>query len=142
VSAHIGRGILLQAHAESHDPYGAFDAAGERLDKRLRRYKRRLRDHRKEDTAEAEPLPAQQYILQAAEVESADESEEDAQPVVIAEMSTNISSLTVSEAVMRMDLAEQTAMLFRNRAHGGLNMIYRRPDGNIGWIDPQGNQGS
>jgi ribosomal subunit interface protein len=141
VSAHIGRGMLLQAHAESHDPYAAFDAAAERLDKRLRRYKRRLRDHHKETPAEGEPLPAQQYILQA-EAESAEESDVGAQPVVIAEMATNISSLTVSEAVMRMDLADQTALLFRNRAHGGLNMVYRRPDGNIGWIDPQGNQGS
>ena len=64
------------------------------------------------------------------------------QPVVVAEMATNIHSLTVSEAVMRLDLADLPALLFRNAAHGGLNMIYRRGDGNIGWVDPQGNQGT
>ena len=61
-------------------------------------------------------------------------------PVVVAEMATEIPSLTVSEAVMRMDLSDQPALMFRNQAHGGLNMVYRRSDGNIGWIDPRGNR--
>jgi ribosomal subunit interface protein len=139
VSAHIGRGMLLQAHAESTEPDAAYHAAAERLDKRLRRYKRRLRDHHRDSPSDADTETAQHYILQG-EAESAEEQEEDTQPIVIAEMATDISNLTVSEAVMRMDLADQGALLFRNRAHGGLNMVYRRPDGHIGWVDPQGNQ--
>jgi ribosomal subunit interface protein len=137
VAAHVGRGIQIQAQGEADDPYPAFDTAAEHLAKRLRRHKRRLRDHHKNGTHVAS-LPAQQYIL-AGESEMA--ADGDGAPAVIAEMATEISSLTVSEAVMRLDLGDLPALLFRNGAHGGLNMIYRRPDGNIGWIDPRGNRG-
>jgi len=141
VSAHVGRGIHLEAHGEANEPYPAFDAAAERLSKRLRRYKRRLRDHNSKP-AEGAPLPAQQYILAGeGPDDSGEESSADGQPAVVAEMTTEIPTLTVSEAVMRMDLGNLPAMLFRNSAHGGLNMIYQRSDGNIGWIDPRGNRG-
>jgi ribosome hibernation promoting factor len=141
VSAHVGRGIQLEAQGEAHEPYPAFDAAAERLSKRLRRYKRRLRDHNNK-SVEGASLPAQQYILAAdSQEEITDESNEDGQPAVVAEMTTEIPTLTVSEAVMRMDLGNLPAMMFRNSAHGGLNMIYQRSDGNIGWIDPRGNRG-
>jgi len=84
-------------------------------------------------------LQAQQYVLAAA---SDDDREEELangdKPVIIAELTTMIDTMTVGEAVMRLDLAELPAMLFRNSAHGGLNMVYRRPDGNIGWVDPRG----
>lgn len=153
ITVRVGRGILLQSRGEATEPYPAFDAAAERLAKRLRRYKRRLREHhgRREDEAEA-PMPAAQYILDAASLDGPPldgagdgdhmEGEESAhQPVVVAEMQTAIEALTVSEAVMRMDLAELPALMFRNRAHGGLNMVYRRPDGHVGWIDPQGLKG-
>lgn len=146
VSVHIGRGMQLQASGEADEVYPAYDMAAERLSKRLRRYKRRLRDHHKA-MLNAEVMEAQQYILAAQpdsaetetdEVAEAETSEET--PVVIAEMAAEIPSLTVSEAVMRLDLAEAPALLFRNRAHGGLNMLYRRPDGNLGWVDPKGNK--
>jgi len=141
VSAHVGRGIQLEAQGEAHEPYPAFDAAAERLSKRLRRYKRRLRDHNNK-TAPGASLPAQQYILAAeGQEEFEDESNADGQPAIVAEMTTEIPTLTVSEAVMRMDLGDLPAMMFHNSAHGGLNMIYRRGDGNIGWIDPRGNRG-
>lgn len=141
ISAHVGRGIQLEAQGEANEPYPAFDAAADRMSKRLRRYKRRLRDHNSK-AAEAAPLPAQQYILAGeGPEESEDESNADGQPAVVAEMTTEIPTLTVSEAVMRMDLANLPAMMFRNSAHGGLNMIYQRSDGNIGWIDPRGNRG-
>lgn len=141
ISAHVGRGIQLEAQGEANEPYPAFDAAADRMSKRLRRYKRRLRDHNSK-AAEAAPLPAQQYILAGEDPEeSEDESNADGQPAVVAEMTTEIPTLTVSEAVMRMDLANLPAMMFRNSAHGGLNMIYQRSDGNIGWIDPRGNRG-
>ena len=80
-----------------------------------------------------ETTPAQQYILAA---ESADELPDEAQPAIIAELPTEIATLTVGEAVMRLDLEDAPAMMFRNRAHGTLNVVYRRTDGNIGWIDP------
>lgn len=142
ISAHIGRGIQLEASAEADEIYPAFDMAADRLAKRLRRYKRRLRDHHREAEA-AEVLAAQQYILAGAPTDEGEgkyEAAEDAgEPAVVAEMTTEIPHLTVSAAVMRMDLADLPALLFRNSAHGGLNMIYRRADGNIGWIDPHGN---
>ncbi len=139
VSAHVGRNIHLEAHGEADEPYPAFDAAAERLSKRLRRHKQRLRDHHKEDPGEHEILPAQQYILLGEADEDGEWEQQEDRPVVVAEMATEIPVLTVSEAVMRMDLSDQPAMMFRNRAHGGLNMVYRRNDGNIGWIDPRGN---
>jgi ribosomal subunit interface protein len=155
ITVRVGRGIVLQSRAEATEPYPAFDAAAERLAKRLRRYKRRLREHhgRREDEGEA-PMPAAQYILEGAPPDGAGDEDHgdhldggvdggDAahRPMVVAEMQTAIDALTVSEAVMRMDLAELPALMFRNRAHGGLNMVYRRPDGHVGWIDPQGLKG-
>lgn len=135
ISVHIGRGMLLQGHGEAGDAYAAFEAASERIQKRLRRYKRWLRDHHKNRDDREETIVASQYILAG---ENENEEEAAANPVIVAEMSTEIDTLTVGEAVMRMDLADVSAMMFRNRAHGGLNMVYRRSDGNVGWIDPQG----
>ncbi len=146
VSAHIGRNILLEAHGEAIEPYPAFDAAAERLSKRLRRHKRRLRDHHKENANETEPPSARPSGLAGPDSEEASRKEDkgnnEDQPVIVAELTAEVPHLTVSEAVQRMDLAGQPAMMFRNSAHGGLNMIYRRPDGNIGWLDPRGNRGS
>ena len=132
IAAHVGRGIALDAQAEEDRAYQAFDVASSRLSTRLRRYKRRLRNHHKDP--EPEIVPAQYFVLDSAPEE--DETTTGDQPIVIAEMETPVLSLTVSEAVMRMDLADLPALLFRNRSHNGLNMVYRRPDGNIGWIDP------
>jgi ribosomal subunit interface protein len=135
ISVHIGRGILVQAESSADQAYAAFDLAMDHLAKRMRRYKRRLRDHHR---AETQSFRAAQYIL-------APEAEEEVEPVingneapaVIAEMQTEIPTLTVGEAVMRLDLSDMKAMMFTNRAHGGLNMVYRRNDGNIGWVDPR-----
>jgi ribosomal subunit interface protein len=137
VTVHVGRGILVQGQAEAEQPYTAYDGAADKVAKRLRRYKRRLRDHHR---AEIEMQRAQTYVL-APEAEEAagDTAEVDGKPVVIAEMMSEIPTLTVSEAVMRLDLADEGAILFRNRAHGGLNMVYRRTDGNVGWVDPRDN---
>ena len=141
VSVHIGKGIMLRANAVSGDAYAAFDEAAETVGKRLRRYKRRLRDHHKDRSEAAETLPALKYVLAAEdEDDTADEAAEPDQPVIIAEAATEIENLTASEAVMRMDLANLPALMFRNVAHGGLNMVYRRHDGNIGWVDPRGSR--
>ncbi len=134
ISVHPVSGLLVQGHAAAGDVYAAFDAALERIAKQVRRYKRRLNDHHRSRATEA-PIPAQHYVL-AAERDD-EELPADAQPAVIAELLTEIDTLTVSEAVMRMDLADVPALMFRNRGTGGLNVVFRRPDGNIGWIDPQ-----
>ena len=134
IAVHIGRGILVHAEESADQAYAAFDQAVDHLTKRMRRYKRRLRDHHR---AETQSFRASQYILAPeAEEEPAAVNGNEA-PAVIAEMQTEIPTLTVGEAVMRLDLSNLKAMMFLNRAHGGLNMVYRRNDGNIGWVDPR-----
>lgn len=139
IQVHVGRGIVLQSTADATEPYPAFDSACDKLAKRLRRYKRRLRDHHTEIGA-AEALPARYQILEAEAEDHQDEVEAQAdgahQPMVVAEMETSIATLSVSEAVMRLELAQAPALMFHNGAHGRLNMVYRRIDGNIGWVDP------
>ena len=132
VSIHIGRGIVVNASASGAETYAAFDAAAERIAKQMRRYKRRLRDHHAQAREAVEiGERARDYVLASV----SEEGEEG--PAVVAEMSTDVPSLTVGEAVMRMDLANLPVLLFRNRSHGELNIVYRRLDGNIGWIDPE-----
>ena len=138
ISVRVGRGIMLQSSAEATDIYPAFETAAEKLGKRLRRYKRRLRDHHLNGAtaaaAEADQLPARQYVIEA---DADHEDDASAEPMIVAEMDTTIETMSVAEAVMRMDLAELPALMFRSGSHGGLNMIYRRPDGNVGWVDPK-----
>ena len=136
VSVHIGRGIVVNAGAAATEVYAAYDAAAERIAKQLRRYKRRLRDHHAKAREPSETSErARDYVL-APIAEEADE-EVGGGPTVVAEMSAELPNLTVGEAVMRMDLADASVLLFRNRSHGELNLVYRRADGNIGWIDPE-----
>jgi ribosomal subunit interface protein len=131
ISVHAGRGLSMQGSATHDDAHTSFDQSLERIAKQLRRYKRRLNDHHK--GMQDEPLMGQQFVIAP---EQEEEVPEESQPVIIAEMPHAISSLTVSQAVMRMDLADSPVTIFRNRAHGGINVVYRRTDGNIGWIDP------
>jgi ribosomal subunit interface protein len=134
ISVHVGRGIMMQADGEGGDAYIAFDGVAETVAKRLRRHKRRLRDHHREPV---DSYSARYFVLADAESEEAVGDGNGAiAPAVIAEMEADIPTLTVSQAVMRLDLAGLAAMMFHNRAHGGLNMVYRRSDGNIGWVDP------
>jgi len=141
VAIHIGRGIYVRAHESADDAYAAFDVATVHLGKRLRRYKRRLRDHHSA-RENAKTVQAQQYILAPYEPFAGNEDEDGENgdhPVIVAEDQTDIENLTVSEAVMRMDLADVPALVFHNAGNGGLNVVYRRADGNIGWIDPGAN---
>jgi ribosomal subunit interface protein len=141
MSLHIGRGIVVNAGAAGGDCHAACDAAAERTAKQLRRYKRRLRDHhaKAREPAEAAERATAYVLAPVAEDDEAPEAEggEPRAPAVIAEMTLALPSLTVGEAAMRMDLSEAPVLLFRNRSHGELNLVYRRPDGNIGWIDPE-----
>lgn len=133
ISVHPVKGVAVQAHAMAEDAHAAFDSSLERVTKQIRRYKRRLNNHHQRREPE-EAIFAQQYVF-AAESED-EELSADGQPTIIAELPTEVATLTVSEAVMRLDLSDVPAMMFRNRASGTLNVVYRRPDGNIGWIDP------
>ena len=134
ISVHPGpRGLLVQGIGQTEDPYAAFETALHHIAKQLRRYKRRLtRHHRWRDEGS---VPAQQYVIRN-DGDTEDASEDDP-PVIIAEMPTEILTLSVSEAVMRMDLANAPVLMFNNAKSGRLNVVYRRDDANIGWIDPQ-----
>jgi len=139
-TVHLSSGISLQSEGHGGDAHIAFGDAMEKLEKRVRRYKRRLRNHHADNKS---PLPAETasaYVLAPLEEES-DTGEDapangEATPLVIAEASKPVRTMTVSMAVMQLDLAESPTLMFRNAANGELNVVYRRPDGNIGWIDP------
>lgn len=136
ISVHPGRGILVQGKAQADDAYAAFDGAVDRIAKQLRRYKRRLQDHHK---TVPDSVAAAQYTILEPESED-EEVSVDGQPAIVADMPHDIATLTVGQAVMRMDLADSPVLMFRNSAHGGFNVVYRRADGNIGWIDPKNSQ--
>jgi len=134
-TVHLSTGLTAAAKAHDTEIYGAFDKCNEKMEKQLRRYKRRLKDHHKERAEPVEVLGAASYIL-AAEGDSDAQEPESLQPMIIAEMQTNISTLSVGEAVMHMELAGAPVLVFRKQGKEGLNVVYRREDGNIGWIDP------
>ena len=133
---HLSTGLTAQATGKAHEIYAAFDSSGEKMDKQLRRYKRRLKDHHAGRSQPVELSDAGSYILQPR-----DESEEAAEDTVnamnVAETETKIPALSVGEAVMQMEIASAPVLVFRNEKHNGINVVYRRDDGNIGWIDPR-----
>lgn len=132
-TVHLSTGLTAQAKAKATEIYAAFDACAEKMDKQLRRYKRRLKDHHKERSQPVEVWGGSSYILAA----EAEDSEPDTlQPMIVAEMETKIPALSVGEAVMQMELAGAPVLVFRNEKSGGMNVVYRRDDGNVGWIDP------
>ncbi len=135
-TVHLSTGLTAQAKAHATEIYAAFDNCCEKMEKQLRRYKRRLKDHHKDRAEPVEFFGASSYIL-AKEGEIEEQEPESLQPVIVAEMETNIQSLSVGEAVMQMELAGAPVLVFRNEGKDGLNVVYRRDDGNVGWIDPQ-----
>lgn len=140
ISIQLGKNMLVVADATEKDPYIAFDSASEKAAKQIRRYKRKIRDnHEREDhDPEAEVMKARQYVLAAApEQDDEPQETEDSPPAVIAEMSQNIMTLSVADAVMHMDLMHEDILVFRNKSNDTVNILYRRKDGNIGWIDPE-----
>jgi ribosomal subunit interface protein len=134
-TVHLSTGLTAQAKASDNEIYAAFDKCGAKLEKQLRRYKRRLKHHHKSRKRPVEHSDAASYILAASQdVDGAEP--ESLQPMIIAEMETKIPSISVGEAVMHMELAGAPVMVFRNEGNQGINVVYRRDDGNIGWIDP------
>jgi ribosomal subunit interface protein len=134
-TVHLSTGLTASAKAHAHEIYAAFEKCSDKLEKQLRRYKRRLKDHHRERSQPVELSGASSYILAGSD--NSEESEpETLQPMIIAEMETKIPSLSVGEAVMQMELAGAPVLVFRNEGHSGVNVVYRRDDGNIGWVDP------
>ena len=133
---HLSTGLNAQATGKANEIYAAFDASAEKMDKQLRRYKRRLKDHHRERSQPVELSDAGSYIL-ASRDESEDTEQDNVNAMIVAEMETKIPSLSVGEAVMQMEIASAPVLVFRNEKHSGINVVYRREDGNIGWIDPR-----
>jgi ribosomal subunit interface protein len=140
INVHAARGLTLRGEGEAADANSAFDDAAEHIAKRLRRYRRRVNEHARDVANRERPESARQYVLSqeepVTEVNGHEAEAAHAFPTVVAEAPADIARLTVSDAVMRMDLADQQVLMFRNSATGELNVIYRRTDGHIGWIDP------
>jgi ribosomal subunit interface protein len=141
INVHAGRGLVLRGEGEAADANSAFDDAAEHIAKRLRRYRRRVNEHARDLANKERPQKARQYILRQEEEDHPPREGETqlangTYATVIAETPTEIAELSVGDAVMRMDLADQPVMMFRNTATKELNVVYRRSDGHIGWIDP------
>jgi ribosomal subunit interface protein len=132
---HLDTGAMLQASGEGQDPDGSFEAAAERLEKRLRRYKRRLKNHHTQEAASRTENYAYK-VLEALPEDDEEELPEDYAPAIIAETKMQLATLPVASAVLQLDLQDNPVYVFRNAGSGDVNLVYRRPDGNIGWIDP------
>ncbi len=134
-SVRLKNGLLLEAHGEGADAYGSVDSAAHRLETRVRRYKGRIKSHSSAAAAARRKvdIEATDHIVSLSDDDEPEQDE--ANPLIIAEGQRNISHMTVSEAVLQLDLSEAPFMIFKNAAHGGLNVVYRRNDGHIGWID-------
>jgi ribosomal subunit interface protein len=138
----LASGQRLQSHGLGGDAHASFSAALSKIETRIRRYKRRLKSHTNAQEAKAAES-ASLWVLRAPDDDDADDGwdgvDSNAPPaaMIIAETEAALKTMTVSMAVMELDLIEAQAIVFRNAAHGGLSVVYRRPDGNIGWVDPE-----
>jgi ribosomal subunit interface protein len=136
---HLASGVTLQSEGRAFEPYASFEQAAERLDKRLRRYKRRLKDrHAAQPHAEPAAETFASYVLEAPEEEEAESGAFN--PVVVAEKTSALRRLAVADAVLDLDMTGAPVIVFRNAGTDRVNIVYRRSDGNIGWIDPAGSQ--
>jgi ribosomal subunit interface protein len=137
-NVHLPSGIVLQSTGRADDPYAALEVSLEKMEKRVRRYKRRLKDHHASAPLPMPAMPAAEALILASDTDDSDDEriEVGDAPLTVAETSVQIRTMTVSEAVMQLELQDVPALMFRNAGHDGLNMVYRRPDGHIGWVDP------
>ncbi|MBJ6987121.1 MULTISPECIES: HPF/RaiA family ribosome-associated protein [unclassified Devosia] len=131
---HLDTGATLQVSGKAQDPTATYEIVANNIEKRLRRYNRKLRSHRRAEANAEDDFVAQYTVFGGTE--GVDELEEDYAPPVIAETTKNLRQMSVDEAVMELDFTGQQVVMFRHAGHGGLNVVYRRADGNIGWIDP------
>ena len=138
INIHVEKTIFVQSNGLSNDAYGAFNIANEKIKKRLRRYHRKLTDHRKNSKVISKESNMSQFIIQ--DPESHRKEENINQPIIIAETNFIVKTMSVSEALMVMTLSEENAILFKNIKNNKINFLFKRPDGNIGWIDTKKNK--
>jgi ribosomal subunit interface protein len=131
---HVNNGLILKSHGQAHDAHQSLDQAADKIEKQLRRYKRRLKDRHEQSVHAAKEEDAAYTIFAVEEAES--EAEPPEAPPVIAETRIDIPQVSVSDAVMLLDLRHTNALFFKNAGTGRHNMVYRRPDGSIGWVEP------
>lgn len=131
---HVNNGLILKSNGRAQDAHVAFDEAANKVEKQLRRYKRRLKDHH-EQASQAAMIEDAAYTVFAAAEETESDEVADAPPV-IAETRVDIPEVSVSDAVMMLDLRNTGALFFKNAGTGRHNMVYRRNDGSIGWVEP------
>jgi ribosomal subunit interface protein len=134
-SIHIDTGMVLQATGQAQDPQLAFDGAAERIEKRLRRYKRRLKSHNNGGGNGVDAIDMAYRIMSPVGDED-DEVPDDYAPAVVAESTVALQTMSVATAVIELDTKDTPVVVFRNAGTDSVNIVYRRPDGNIGWIDP------
>ena len=141
---HLDSGIVLQSDAMAGDAYSSADQAAERIEKRLRRYKRRLKDRHvaRANGRHADALATIDAPSYVAPQEESDDEGAEFNPVIIAESTTTLRSMSVSDAVVELDMTGGPVVVFRHASHGRINLVYRRPDGHIGWIDPPASERS
>ena len=137
IVAPVINNVVLKAHQQAPEAHIAFEAAADKIEKQLSRYAKRLKEHKADGTSQF--VEDAGYTVFAPPPEAAAEPDEEAHPAIVAETKVDIPEATVSDAVMLMDLRNTPALLFKNSATGEFNMIYRREDGNIGWVEPQNN---
>lgn len=137
VVVHLSTGLTVQARGHAGEIYAAFEACRLKMDKQLRRYKRRLKDHYRARSEPVEFSAAGTYVLSGDEDAWKTEDDSGLQPIIVAEMETRVPTLSVGDAVMQMELSGSPMLVFRNEKHGGVNVVHRREDGNVGWIDPR-----
>lgn len=131
----LDSGVALQATSDAQDPNIAFDGAAERLEKRLRRYKRRLKSHNA-GASNGSAVDVAYTVMAAFDDDNDDDVAEDYAPAIVAESTLALKTLSVASAVIELDTKESPVLVFRNAGNDQVNIVYRRPDGNIGWIDP------
>lgn len=129
---HLTSGVVLQADGRGHDPYVTFDQAAERIEKRLRRYHGRLKSHHDGHHHEHEIAPS--YVIEAPDEDQ--EAPTEFSAPIIAESTTRLRRLSVSDAVLDLDMTGAPVVVFRHAQNGRVNIVYRRSDGNVGWVDP------
>jgi ribosomal subunit interface protein len=137
---HLDTGMTLQAEGRAQDPQAAFDAAADRVEKRLRRYKRRLKSH--QGAPEEAAWTDIAYTIMAPVADEDDEVPEDFSPAIVAESSLALKTMSVASAVIELDTKDSPVYVFRNAGTDTVNIVYRREDGNIGWIDPSSVSGN
>ena len=138
IVTHVMQGLTLKAHAEAQDAHQALDQAATKLEKQLRRYKRRIQDRHQQAAHALREEEASYRIFAAPEPEAPDQDDRDSDaPPIIAETTADIPEASVADAVMMLDLRDTNALFFKNAGSGRHNMVYRRRDGSIGWVEPR-----